>query len=71
VRGWAESGVIRWVAAEAERLIGSLLDVVRETGGRLNFNDALLAVLQREGLIGEVASFDEGFDVLPDFRRIA
>src|SRR6266545_2178908 len=47
-----------------------ILDVVRDTGGRLNFNDALLAVLQRENFIGEVASFDQGFDVLPDIRRI-
>ena len=71
VRGWAESGVVRWVASEAERLVVPILDVVRDTGGRLNFNDALLAVLQRENFIGEVASFDQGFDVLPDFRRIA
>src|SRR6266511_586490 len=70
VRGWAESGVVRWVASEAERLVGPILDVVRDTGGRLNFNDALLAVLQRENFIGEVASFDQGFDVLPDIRRI-
>jgi predicted nucleic acid-binding protein len=67
VRNWAEAGVIRWVAGEGKRLIGSILDVI---GAKLNFNDALLVVLQREGLIGEVASFDRGFDVLPDFRRI-
>jgi predicted nucleic acid-binding protein len=70
VRNWAESGFIRWVAGEGKRLIGSILDVIGETGAKLNFNDALLVVLQREGLIGEVASFDRGFDVLPDFRRV-
>lgn len=70
VRNWAEAGFIRWVAGEGERLIGSILDVIRETGARLNFNDALLVVLQREGLIGEVASFDRGFDVLSGFRRV-
>jgi predicted nucleic acid-binding protein len=70
-RGWAESGAVRWVASESERLIGPILDIVRDTGGRLNFNDALLAVLQRENFIGDVASFDQGFDVLSDFRRIA
>src|ERR1019366_3261903 len=58
VRNWAEAGFIRWVAGEGKRLIGSILDVI---GAKLNFNDALLVVLQREGLIGEVASFDRGF----------
>jgi predicted nucleic acid-binding protein len=70
VRNWAEAGAIRWVAGEGKRLIGSILGVIGETGARLNFNDALLVVLQREGIIGEVASFDRGFDVLPDFRRV-
>jgi predicted nucleic acid-binding protein len=70
VRSWAEGGFIRWVAGEGKRRIGSILDVIGETGARLNFNDALLVVLQREGIIGEVASFDRGFDVLPDFRRV-
>lgn len=70
VRNWAEAGVIRWVAGEGKRLIGSILDVIGESGAKLSFNDALLVVLQREGLIGEVASFDRGFDVLPDFRRV-
>ena len=71
VRRWAEEGSIRWVAAEAERLVGAILDVVEGTAGRLNFNDALLVVLQREGVIGDVASFDGGFDTVPDFRRVA
>jgi predicted nucleic acid-binding protein len=70
VRHWSQAGFIRWVAGESERIIGSILDVIQETGARLNFNDALLVVLQREGLIDEVASFDRGFDVVPDFRRV-
>lgn len=71
VRRWADEGSIRWVAAEGQRLVGSVLDVVGETGGRLNFNDALLVVLQRDEVIGDVASFDTGFDTVPDFRRVA
>jgi len=70
VRNWAEAGFIRWVAGEGKRVIGPILDVIGQSSARLNFNDALLVVLQREGLIGEVASFDRGFDVLPDFRRV-
>lgn len=48
----------------------AILDVVEATGGAVNFNDALLVVLQREGAIGEVASFDEALDVASDFGRV-
>lgn len=71
VRSWAERGVIRWLAREQERLMLDVLEVIEGTSGRLNFNDALLAVLQREGAIGEVASFDSGFDALEEFKRLA
>jgi predicted nucleic acid-binding protein len=70
VRRWAAEGAIRWMAQEAERLVGDILDVMEATGGRLNFNDALLVALQREGSIHDVASFDQGFDAAADFRRI-
>ena len=40
----------------------------RAASGRLNVNDALLVVLQSEGRIGEVASFDSVFDVVSDSR---
>ena len=53
-RAWAERGAIRWVAAEAERLWPHILGVMESSGGRLNFNDAMLVVLQREGLIGDL-----------------
>ncbi|MEI7894077.1 MAG: hypothetical protein WCI05_13365 [Myxococcales bacterium] len=36
-----------------------------------NFNDALLVVLQRADSIGDVASFDQGLDAAPGFRRIS
>ncbi len=70
VRRWAEDGEITWVAHEAERLMADVLDVIESVGGKLNFNDALLVVLQREGLIDDVASFDRGFDAVSTFRRI-
>lgn len=68
---WAERGAIRWLAREHERLLPQVLETVASTSGRLNFNDALLVVLQREGTIGEVASFDSGFDAIPTFTRLA
>jgi predicted nucleic acid-binding protein len=66
---WAADGVVRWVGGETGRLFAPILEVMRDTNGRLNFNDALLVVLQREGLIDEVATFDRGFEVVADFRR--
>jgi predicted nucleic acid-binding protein len=51
--------------------VDEVLDVIDQTGGVLNFNDALLAVLKREGAIDQLASFDPGFDLLPDFGRIS
>lgn len=47
-----------------------VLDVIAASGGVLNFNDGLLVVLQRDAVIDDVASFDDGFDVIPAFRRI-
>jgi predicted nucleic acid-binding protein len=61
---------IQWVGAEAERLYENILDQVASTQGRLNFNDAFIAVLQKEGRIGPVATFDAGFDAVPGFVRV-
>jgi predicted nucleic acid-binding protein len=69
-RRWGEQGAIRWVGGEAERCYGEVVGAIETTGGRLSFIDALLVVLQREGTIGEVASFDAGLDVVPGFQRI-
>jgi len=71
IRQWALDGDIAWVGDHSERLVLDTLDVVASTRGRLNFNDALLVVLQREGIIGVVASFDNGVDVVSSFRRIS
>jgi hypothetical protein len=45
-------------------------DIIDAVGGRLNVNDSLLVILQREGLIDDVASFGQGFDTLAEFRRL-
>lgn len=61
---------MRWLEGRSERLFGPVLTVIEESGGRLNFNDGMLVVLQREGVIGDVASFDRGFDAVRGFRCI-
>jgi len=70
VRGWFRDSHVQAAAHEATRLVEDVLDVIDRTAGAVNFNDALVAVLEREGLIDQLASFDPGFDVLPEFRRI-
>ena len=69
IRAAGERGEIRFVSKNAERLLPDLLAIVEATGGVLNFNDALLVALQRAGAIGDVASFDQGLDTAPGFRR--
>jgi predicted nucleic acid-binding protein len=71
VRQWTLDGDIVWVTAHTQRFATDVVDVVESTRGRLNWNDALLVVLQREGIVGDVASFDEGFEAIPTFRRIS
>ena len=63
-------GCAKTPAAEAEVLFEDVLSVVEEAAGVLNFNDGLLVVLQRLAIIDDVASLDNGFDVVEDFRRI-
>jgi predicted nucleic acid-binding protein len=65
-----DRSAIMWVGSEAERLYEDILDFVALTGGKLNFNDAFIAVLQKEGRIGPVATFDAGFDAVPGFLRV-
>ena len=67
MRRWLEAGEVRFLAHEGERLAGSVLDIVIETAGSLNANDALLVALQRERLIDTLATFDRGFDRVADF----
>jgi predicted nucleic acid-binding protein len=70
ITAWHRTDRIRSVGADASRLFDEVVSVVRATRGVLNFNDALLVVLQRNGTIGDIATFDGGFAVVPDFRRI-
>jgi predicted nucleic acid-binding protein len=69
VRGLYDRGEIRFVGDVLRTHFVDVLAVVAATGGLLNVNDALLVVLQRQGVIGDLASFDAGFDVVDGFRR--
>jgi predicted nucleic acid-binding protein len=67
MRSWFDNGEVRFLAHEAEHLATSILDVVTDSQGVLNANDALLVALQREGTIDVLATFDKGFDGVPNF----
>ena len=57
VRQWFRDGDITFLHAETERLFEAILDVVANSAGTLNFIDALLVILEREGVLDDVASF--------------
>jgi len=71
VQAWIDSGGVRSAGRESERLARQAIDVILDAGGVLNFNDALVVLLKREGSIERFASFDVGFDTLPDFERLS
>ena len=61
---------ITWISRESERMYQDVLDLCRAQEGRLNFNDALMALLCREQGIGDIISFDRDFDELPWLIRV-
>ncbi len=70
VRRWHETGQIAAVSGDIDSRFHAIMVVVEASAGALNFNDALLVVLQREGAIGDVASFDKALDTADGFRRL-
>jgi predicted nucleic acid-binding protein len=62
---------ISWVTRDLEQFYPDVVDIVRNTNGQLNFNDALIAITCRELEIEIVASFDQDFDLIPWLKRIA
>jgi hypothetical protein len=65
-----QTGQIRRIAAEGYARFDRVLALVRDTSGRLNMHDAMIVILQRDGLIGAVATFDEALAATPDFVRV-
>lgn len=57
--------------SKLEPLFTEVLDVIEQSDGALNYNDAALVVLQQRGLIGVVATFDANLASYPGFRTTA
>jgi predicted nucleic acid-binding protein len=64
-------GAIAWVLPDMPRLYGDVLNLVEQTQGALNFNDALIAISCQKRRIANLASFDADFDQVPWLRRLA
>ena len=62
---------ILWVLPDVPVLYGGIIELVRSSGGELNFNDALIALSCRHREIPLIASFDRDFDQLAWLKRVA
>ncbi|HEX3852138.1 MAG TPA: type II toxin-antitoxin system VapC family toxin [Polyangiaceae bacterium] len=69
MRHWFDNGEVRFLAHEGERLATSVLDIVADSEGLLNANDALLVALQYEAAIDTLATFDRQFDLVAKFEH--
>ena len=61
---------ITWVSGEIERLYDEIVELVRSSGGALNFHDALIALICRDRGLGILASFDQDFDQINWLIRV-
>jgi len=52
---------ITWISQETKRLYQNILDLVQEHQGKLNFHDALIALVAQESEIKYIATFDTDF----------
>jgi predicted nucleic acid-binding protein len=62
---------ITWVSKQTQMLYADVLGIVRNSGGALNFHDALIAAYCGMAGIAYVASFDQDFDLLDPIRRLS
>lgn len=62
---------ITWILPEIEQLYTQVLELIRDSKGALNFNDALIALACRERTISAIASFDADFDRISWLQRIS
>ncbi|MDQ3035850.1 MAG: type II toxin-antitoxin system VapC family toxin [Myxococcota bacterium] len=71
VRRWRQQGELTWTGGACERLFDAVTTTIEETSGALNFNDALLIALHRDGAFDQLASFDTGFDAIEGLTRLS
>lgn len=62
---------ILWLLPDVRLLYTEIVEMVRDSAGELNFNDALIALSCRQRGLSYLASFDQDFDRLPWLHRVA
>ncbi len=63
--------LIVWVSSDIQRLYAEIIDLIKQTSGKLNFHDALIALKCRELNIESILSFDKDFDQIDWVTRIS
>jgi len=61
---------ITWILPDVPRFYPDALELIRSFGGKLNFNDALIALACRERNIPAPASFNADFDEITWLPRV-
>jgi len=62
---------VLWILPDVPALFAETVELVRSSGGELNFNDALIALSCRNRGIPFLASFDRDFDHVAWLTRVA
>jgi predicted nucleic acid-binding protein len=60
-----------WISPLMREFYPESIKLLRRYSGRLNFNDALIALFMKHNNFLYLASFDTDFDLIPEIRRIA
>ena len=66
----SEDAII-WISGETRRFFREIINLVRDSGGALNFNDALVALGCRKLGIEHIATFDSDFDSVRWLKRLS
>lgn len=62
--------LIVWTSQDVQRLYAKIIALMKQSGGKLNFHDALIALKCQELQVEFLLSFDQDFDALAWIKRI-
>ena len=62
--------LIVWTSQDVQRLYANIIALMKQSGGKLNFHDALIALKCQELQIEFLLSFDQDFDTLRWLKRV-
>jgi predicted nucleic acid-binding protein len=71
IRTQFPAGTLVWLYPDLPKQYDEVIALVEQTGGELNFNDALIALACRDRNIPYLASFDADFDQVDWLKRVA